>query len=224
MTFDPWGSATASWREKCERISAEVLRRVKLLAQNDPTVVPPANDASAIIAGRHFILPPPQPAPDPSSASAILAARAFAAIRNLGTAARTLTFGTHLTGSSYDGSLDVTLGTDATDANTASTIVARDANGDFTARRITAAQFRGAHYMISTGAAPLAGQADLVAGTKTVNTTVISGASLVFLTRITPTGALGHLSWTIVAGTSFTINSSSATDTSTVGWAIIERY
>lgn len=48
-----------------------------------------------------------------------------------------LTFGTHLTGTSYDGSAAVTLGTDATAANTVSTIVARDANGDFAARNLT---------------------------------------------------------------------------------------
>ena len=50
-----------------------------------------------------------------------------------------LTFGTHLTGTSYNGSAAVTIGTDATNLNTASTIVARDASGNFSAGTITAA-------------------------------------------------------------------------------------
>lgn len=52
----------------------------------------------------------------------------------------TLTFGTHLIsgGSSYNGSAGVTITSDATSANTASTIVARDASNNFSAGTITA--------------------------------------------------------------------------------------
>lgn len=50
-----------------------------------------------------------------------------------------LTIGTHLTGGSYNGTGPVTIATDATDANTPSTIVARDASGNFSAGEITAA-------------------------------------------------------------------------------------
>ena len=57
----------------------------------------------------------------------------------LGSNLNTLTFGTFLTGTSYNGSSAVTLATNATSANTASTIVARDASGNFTAGTITAA-------------------------------------------------------------------------------------
>ena len=57
----------------------------------------------------------------------------------LGSNLSTLTFGTYLTGTSYNGSTAVTLATNATNLNTASTIVARDASGDFTAGTITAA-------------------------------------------------------------------------------------
>lgn len=59
----------------------------------------------------------------------------------LGNNLATLTFGTHLItgGSSYNGSASVTITSDATNANTASTIVARDASGNFTAGTITAA-------------------------------------------------------------------------------------
>ena len=56
----------------------------------------------------------------------------------LGANLATLTFGTHLTGTSYNGSTGVTIATDATNANTVSTIVARDSNGDFAARHISA--------------------------------------------------------------------------------------
>lgn len=50
----------------------------------------------------------------------------------------TLTFGTHLTGTSYNGSAPITIATDAASANTVSTIVARDASGNFSAGTITA--------------------------------------------------------------------------------------
>jgi hypothetical protein len=59
----------------------------------------------------------------------------------LGSNLNSLTFGTYLTagGSSYNGSSAVTISTNATNANTASTIVARDASGNFSAGTITAA-------------------------------------------------------------------------------------
>ena len=51
----------------------------------------------------------------------------------LGNNLATLTFGTHLTGTTYNGSTATTIGINATSANTTSTIVARDGNGDFSA-------------------------------------------------------------------------------------------
>lgn len=53
----------------------------------------------------------------------------------------TLTFGTHLTsgGASFNGSANVTITSDATSANTVSTIVARDGSGNFSAGAISAA-------------------------------------------------------------------------------------
>ena len=59
----------------------------------------------------------------------------------LGSNLNALSFGTYLTagGSSYNGTSAVTISTNATSANTASTIVARDASGNFTAGTITAA-------------------------------------------------------------------------------------
>ena len=59
---------------------------------------------------------------------------------SLGSNLGTLTFGTYLTGTSYNGSTGVTIATNATNANTVSTIVARDASGNFSAGTITADQ------------------------------------------------------------------------------------
>jgi hypothetical protein len=50
----------------------------------------------------------------------------------------TLTVGSYLTGDNFDGSSDSTIAVDATDANTASKVVARDASGNFSAGTITA--------------------------------------------------------------------------------------
>jgi len=56
----------------------------------------------------------------------------------LGSNLNTLTLGSYLTGTSYNGSGSVTAAVDATDANTASKVVARDASGNFSAGTITA--------------------------------------------------------------------------------------
>jgi hypothetical protein len=56
-----------------------------------------------------------------------------------GTTTNSLTAGTYLTGSPFNGSAAITFAVDATDANTASKVVARDASGNFSAGTITAA-------------------------------------------------------------------------------------
>ena len=55
-----------------------------------------------------------------------------------GSVANALTLGTYLTGGTYNGSAAVTATVDATSANTASKVVARDASGNFSAGTITA--------------------------------------------------------------------------------------
>lgn len=66
------------------------------------------------------------------------------------------------------------------------------------------------------------GRSTLVAGTVTVNTTEVQTGDNIRLTRDVAGGTLGHVSvGTITSGTSFTITSSSATDTSTVFWEIV---
>jgi hypothetical protein len=72
-----------------------------------------------------------------------------------------------------------------------------------------------------TGAAGRTGNAVLVAGTVTVATSAVTANSVILLQYKTAGGAQGFLSYTISAGTSFTITSSSGTDTSTVSWLIV---
>lgn len=76
---------------------------------------------------------------------------------------------------------------------------------------------------ITTGTNASAGKsAAMTAGTITISTTAVTSSSLIFLTNAVVGGTPGILSvGTIVNGTSFVINSSSATDTSQVNWLII---
>lgn len=75
---------------------------------------------------------------------------------------------------------------------------------------------------IATGDNARMGSAVLVGGTVTVANTSVTANTLVFLSRSTTGGTEGTLSTTQIASTSFTINSSSGTDTSTVNWLLIE--
>lgn len=75
---------------------------------------------------------------------------------------------------------------------------------------------------IKTGANARLGTATLVAGTVTVANTSVSANTKIFLSRATTGGTVGHLSYTKINGTSFTINSSSGTETSTVDWMLVE--
>ncbi len=76
---------------------------------------------------------------------------------------------------------------------------------------------------IKEGTNACMGRATLVGGTVVVNTTAVSAASEIFLTCQTPGGTPGFLRVSArAAGTSFTILSSSGTDTSVVAWMIVE--
>ena len=85
----------------------------------------------------------------------------------LGSNLNTLTFGTYLTGTSYNGSGAVTLATNATNTNTANAIVARDGSGNFSANVITAA--------LSGNATTATTAANVNNGTLTMN---VSGTGL----------------------------------------------
>ena len=66
------------------------------------------------------------------------------------------------------------------------------------------------------------GSAVLVAGAVTIPDTNIAAGDKIFLSRSTTGGTEGTLSYTIIAATSFTITSSSGSDTSTIEYLIIK--
>jgi hypothetical protein len=98
----------------------------------------------------------------------------------LGSNLNTLTFGTFLTGTSYNGSGAVTLATNATNANTASTIVARDASGNFSAGTITAALSGNATTSSSTSGN--AATATALQTARTINGTSFNGTANITIT------------------------------------------
>lgn len=67
------------------------------------------------------------------------------------------------------------------------------------------------------------GTVTLVAGTSgAIANTSVTANTQVRVTRKTAGGTLGNLTYTVSAGASFTINSTSATDTSVVDWELVE--
>ena len=113
----------------------------------------------------------------------------------LGSNLNALTLGTYLTGTSYNGSATVTAAVDATSANTASKVVARDASGNFSAGTITAT---------------LSGNATNVSGTVAVangGTGATSASITAFnnITGYTAAGATGTTSTNLVFSTSPTL-------------------
>lgn len=91
------------------------------------------------------------------------------------------------------------------------------AGGDIAA--ITA----GGGFRIKEGANAKMGVVTLVSGTAIVNTTAITSNSRVFLTIQTPGGTVGTpYVATRTASVSFTVSSTSGTDTSSVAWVLIE--
>lgn len=82
---------------------------------------------------------------------------------------------------------------------------------------------QGAVILPNSGGAATIGNAVLVAGTVTVNTTAATASAYIILTRKTSGGTLGTaITYTISAGTSFTITSDSALDTSTFTWLVLQ--
>lgn len=82
----------------------------------------------------------------------------------------------------------------------------------------------GKSMIFTTGTnAKIGTSATLVGGTVTVNTTAVGANSMVILNKTAAGGIEGFVRVSVSAGTSFTITSSSGTDTSTFDWFIIER-
>lgn len=115
------------------------------------------------------------------------------------TASNTLTFGTHLTGTSYNGSAPITLGTDATNANTASTLVARDASGNFSAGTITAALTGHASLDLALSGGTLTGKLNTLAS-------ATGGAGLNLPAGAAPTAPANGDIWTTTSGLFVQIN------------------
>ena len=76
--------------------------------------------------------------------------------------------------------------------------------------------------VLETIISPKRGVATLIAGTVAIAEVSVAANSLIFLSRTTTGGTVGHLSSVIDAGVDFTINSSSGSDTSTIAWMIIK--
>jgi hypothetical protein len=81
----------------------------------------------------------------------------------------------------------------------------------------------GQGFQVKEGSNAKMGTAVLVGGTVTVANTSVTASSRIFLTADAPGGTLGSVYVSArTAGTSFTITSTSAIDTSTVAWIIFE--
>lgn len=78
--------------------------------------------------------------------------------------------------------------------------------------------------MLSTGAAPTIGSCTLgVGGTVTVNTTSATATCKIFFQRVSTGGTVGFATtYTVNAGTSFTVSSDNALDLSVYNWWIVE--
>lgn len=80
----------------------------------------------------------------------------------------------------------------------------------------------GSGIQIKTGSNARAGTAVLVGGTVTVANTSVTANTLIFYSVKTPGGTQGFLSTASSVGTSFTINSTSIIETSTIVWMLVE--
>lgn len=123
-----------------------------------------------------------------------------------GTTTNSLTAGTYLTGSPFNGSAAITFAVDATDANTASKVVARDASGNFSAGTVTAA---------------LTGNASTATALQTART--INGTSFDGTANVTVTAAAGTLTGATLASgvTASSLTSVGTLATLTVTAAIV---
>jgi hypothetical protein len=143
-----------------------------------------------------------------ASASLVAASVVFAKLQNIATA----TFAGRVTAGT--GSIEQL---SATNAASILSAVSLSTVGNFTLSNA------GGKLLIKEGSNASMGTATLVAGTVTVNNTLVTANSRIFLTAQNTGGTPGALRISArVAATSFTITSSSATDTSLAAWLIIE--
>lgn len=107
-----------------------------------------------------------------------------------------LTLGSYLSGTSFNGSVAVTTNVNATSANTASAIVARDASGNFSAGAVTATRFSGPLTGAVGDATPSTGAFTSV--TASLDSSFTSTGAVQISAGTTgqrPTGAVGKIRW-----------------------------
>ena len=125
---------------------------------------------------------------------------------SLGGTLNSLTFGTHLTagGSSYNGSSGITISTDATNADTVSTIVARDSSGNFSAGTITASLIGGASLDLPLSGGTLSGALHLGSNTVDGSAIAFTGGTLSGISVSSGTWSGGTLAGSIAGTPIFT--------------------
>lgn len=114
---------------------------------------------------------------------------------SLGSSLNTLTRGSYLTGSNYNGSSATTWAVDATTSSTANKVVARGASGEFSASSITltndltatSGTVSARTLSALTGGLSVTGSTSLGAGLTVTGSTSLSGTSLSGITSITST-------------------------------------
>jgi hypothetical protein len=137
----------------------------------------------------------------------------------LGSNLNALTLGTYLTGTSYNGSSTVTAAVDATSANTASKVVARDASGNFSAGTITAALSGNASTATS------ASFASTIANGLNINANTVTASAATFTNLTAISASFGYVETTtgsaVIIGDAFIILNA---DSPTLPFAGIKVY
>jgi hypothetical protein len=118
----------------------------------------------------------------------------------------------------------LTAGSPFDESNTLPVLNSDTATGPITLTRASfSLKTAGSGFRVAEGSNAKQGVTTLVAGTKTVTNTSVTANSRIFLTSQADGGTVGFLRVSArTPGTSFTIRSSSATDTSTVAYEIFE--
>ncbi|MBH1939094.1 hypothetical protein I5Q34_33370 [Streptomyces sp. AV19] len=123
----------------------------------------------------------------------------------------------------YRDSADTLKTDDALTVSGYTTLQGAQTNGDFASLGDISISTAGKGLKVKEGSNATMGVATLTGGAATVSTTKVTATSRIFLTSQADGGTVGFLRISArSAGTSFTITSSSALDTSTVAWLIVE--
>lgn len=109
-------------------------------------------------------------------------------------------------------------------ASVAAALSGQTVPGNLTVNGQISASFPGSGLSVKSGANCKIGTGTLAAGTVTIADTAVTANSQIFLTDTSNGANLGVLSvGTIIAGTSFVVNSSNIADVGTFGYLIVEK-